>query len=84
MKKNICTGCYKPLEGHICINGDRQPMKDDYSVCFYCGTIGQFDEDLNLVPMAPADVMMMAGTDFENFAILQKARAEILKRIKKQ
>lgn len=51
-----CPCCDHKLDAVSGVNTDKQPEAGDISVCFYCGSINQFDADGQLYEM-PDEVM---------------------------
>ena len=43
-----CCNCGKKLDAHTPVEGKDKPVEGDFSLCFYCGHIFYFDENLAL------------------------------------
>jgi len=55
IKKSLCPFCEFPLDGASQVNGDNLPKPRDVSVCYKCGNISVFDDDLNLRRPTPKE-----------------------------
>lgn len=70
--KNACLHCGRALDGAICMNAEKVPISGDITVCFYCGEIMVFAEDLHLRKPTDAEIIEIAGNPM--ILAIQKAR----------
>lgn len=80
--ENICPGCNRqsdaatPVEG----DGDIIPKEGDITICFYCGCISDFNEDLSIKKIAPERLALFELIDPESYQMIIATRASILLR----
>lgn len=77
MKDNKCTDCGVLTNAATDLQGDATPSKDDISLCFYCGAINQFDEDLNIVEMPEEVLEDIKANEPETYSLLIDAVIKI-------
>ena len=77
-----CNTCLNFLDAFSEIGGNSIPKKNDISVCFYCGTISTFDEELNLSRMSEKEIEDLKINNPEAYEHLYNASLYILKKIK--
>ena len=46
-----CPVCFRKLDGTTCLTADAKPKSGDVSVCFYCASLLEYDENLNVIKM---------------------------------
>lgn len=79
-----CCKCGKMLDGFSGLQGDDGPSDGDITVCFYCGTIGNYAEGLTkIVPMPEEALERMKKESFEDYVRLMLAVKGIKDRIYK-
>jgi hypothetical protein len=76
-KKTACSGCGAFLDAAIHTVGDCVPGPGDLSVCFRCGAINLFAEDMSYLPCPPEIIEEMSETDRD---FIQKAVESVKKR----
>lgn len=76
-----CRSCCKIVDAHTSVEGDNCPVPNDFSVCFYCGTLSKFDEELNLIPLTSRELVTLNEADPETFDLLIKTRTVILQQL---
>lgn len=68
-EKCKCLKCNRVLD--LASNDDGEsPQKGDISVCCYCGNIGQYDENLEILPLDKNDLMALKETQPNEYAYL--------------
>lgn len=48
LKPSLCISCGKTLDAASCLEDGSRPKPGDITVCFYCGQVMAFDNDLGL------------------------------------
>lgn len=81
-KPTHCKTCNNIIDAHTATNGEHVPMESDISICFYCGVISKFDNEMNLVAMPFNELLQLEFTDPNTYYQLQKAQRLINERIK--
>jgi len=77
-----CAGCGKPNDMATATVAGHRPSPGDISICFYCGHISAFDDDLRLRPLTDAEMREVAGN--EKLLRVQRARAMAMEKMKPQ
>lgn len=71
MKDQKCPECDYSHNASTQINGeDIPPTSGDISICWSCGAINQFDENMNIIPLPVEVLTEIKETDKENFDLL--------------
>jgi hypothetical protein len=55
VKKSSCPTCGKVFDSATCATGNEAPKPGDVTVCFGCGMILVFTEDMGVRPMTPSE-----------------------------
>lgn len=55
LEMNYCPSCGKELDAATSVEKEARPKPGDISICFYCGSINTFQEDLKLQQMGPQE-----------------------------
>lgn len=72
-----CRSCGHNLSKHTTVNEDpkgAKPSENDLSVCFGCGALSKFDEQLNLVPLTPEELIALDAENPETSDLLIRTR----------
>lgn len=71
--KSKCNSCGYEFDTHSCLDNPRlTPRKGDFSICFKCTSICQFDEKLNLVRLTDEELNEFKEEDEEVYNTLIK------------
>lgn len=71
MKENNCPECGKVTNRAESIeDGSTTPEVGDISLCLYCGSINQFDADLNIHPVADGVMDKIKEEDLVNYEVI--------------
>jgi len=74
--KSICPGCDRNLDAATWVeSGPVVPVRGDISVCFYCGEVSVFNEDLRLRPITELEIEMIP---LDILSRIQRIRAEAI------
>lgn len=73
MKENRCPECNGKTDAATSIEGDYKPSGGDISLCFHCGAINQFSNDLSIVPIEAGLMEHIKEDDPENYKMIMKA-----------
>jgi len=75
MKESECKKCGYKINKHTPISDENAtPLKGDYAVCYNCISICEFDEDLNLIPLTPEQLVELYISDDLTYLDLVKAQ----------
>lgn len=69
IKGNRCPACGHSLDGAA---GDGAPAPDDFSLCVYCTTILQFNDDLTLRRVEDKDIPYSVIKARDKFIIFKR------------
>jgi NAD-dependent SIR2 family protein deacetylase len=83
MNQTHCKTCEHILDANEALDGDRQPKEKDISVCAYCGTISEFDADLNLRALSDEECQELRKNDREIWQDVLAIQGMILSHIVK-
>jgi len=50
-----CTGCGSDMDGFTGVSHDAKPKDGDLSICFYCGSIGKYADNVTSLKSVPAE-----------------------------
>ena len=67
--ENVCRKCLKPLDAATHADGKSTPNAGDVSICFYCGTLSLYDDQLRL-RQPTVDEMEVIISDEENWNMI--------------
>lgn len=73
-----CPNCKRKLDAVTGVDHEEQPQPNDVSVCFYCGAINQFNDELELVPLPEEVLEYIKENETQNYDIIM----EVVSRIK--
>lgn len=77
-ENELCRSCHRPLDGHTHAGeGKAVPAFGDLSICFYCGTVSKFGEDLSLIPLSSQELLELNDNNPEAFDLLMTVRKHI-------
>jgi len=62
MKDNNCPERDYHTDAATPLEGEHTPSNGDISICFNCGAINQFDDELNVIPL-PDEVLASIKAD---------------------
>jgi hypothetical protein len=73
----MCLNCARAVESSTCVSErDVQPSSGDITICFYCGHIMAFADDLSLRKLTNKEMHEVAGD--KRILAAQAARVKIL------
>ena len=72
-KNAICLTCLNSHEVATSLGDAEKPQKDDIGVCYYCGTVATYNENLCLAPMSQKALIELRQNEPETY--IQVARA---------
>jgi hypothetical protein len=62
MKATDCPNCGKKLDAATCVTDDgARPSPDDLTICFYCGHLMAFADDLSFRKLTDDEMHEIAG-----------------------
>jgi hypothetical protein len=73
IRKSLCTGCGRALNGAANVGGDEAPRPGDATVCMYCGHVMAFDSRMRLRNLTDKEMIEVAGD--KRIITIQRARA---------
>jgi hypothetical protein len=73
-----CLCCGANLNKATGVNSKQMPELGDYSVCFYCASIGQFDASFNLIQLTASQIQTLARQDKKTYEIILNVQNRIL------
>jgi hypothetical protein len=73
MVLSACTACGKLCDGATGVGCDGGPGPGDWTICFYCGHLMAFADDLTLRNLSDAEMVEVAGDP--RIIAVQRARA---------
>jgi hypothetical protein len=69
-----CPSCKTELDEATCITDENaRPEAGDISICFSCGEINQFDNDLNLVILPSSKLTRIRLENPEDYELIMDA-----------
>jgi hypothetical protein len=85
IKQSECLSCGRPLNSTSCVDGsDAAPSPGDVTVCFYCGLVMIFTDDLSLRDLTRDEMLEAIDTlkeitsDPETARSLSRARTRLM------
>lgn len=79
---NICSNCHHPIESTTEVYGDNNtPAPGAISICFYCGQICVFEEDLSLRKITQDELDDLKMNDHLVYRLIHEAVKAIKDRI---
>jgi len=72
---NTCTNCGYVMNATTSVSENREqesPKEGDLSVCAGCGMISKFNQDCNLRPVTPEELVELHATDEDAYFLLMK------------
>jgi hypothetical protein len=73
-----CTGCGKVLDMAACVDGDYSPEPGNITVCFTCGHLMAYNNNLKLRDLTDKEIIEVAGD--RRIIAMQKARSTVMKK----
>jgi hypothetical protein len=80
-KKMHCSNCKYPFEKHTGVKPDDKPKMGDFSVCFRCGIIYVFNEDLTLHLASPQELKQLFDNNQQAFMKITQLSEHIKQRM---
>lgn len=56
---DICPNCKSVLNTCTGVNSDQNPSPGDITICFYCGSVLKFNDDMTLLELTTEDYVTM-------------------------
>ena len=80
-KEARCPCCNNLMDAHTVVSTDNkyQPSPGDVSICFYCGAINLYDEELNIKIMTEEEQRKYSKSDPDQWQFVLYAREELRK-----
>ena len=76
-----CATCNHTIDAHTGFDHDEAPLPHDLTVCIYCGTISEFDDDMNLIPVSPEELAKVKEEDEQAWAVITHASYLVKQRL---
>lgn len=79
-----CPACGYRIDRATGIRGSFSPKQGDFSICFKCAELLVFNQDLTIRLATEAEINDLAGKQPKDWALIQKARGIITKKLNAQ
>jgi hypothetical protein len=68
-----CVKCNANLDGFTSLDDDSKPSDGDLSICFYCGSVGTYAENLTMMkPLSKTELEKIEKEDPKLFMQMKK------------
>lgn len=80
-----CPNCKRKLDAQTCVTEEgATPNAGDIAICFYCGEINQYDDDLNLEVLPTSKLKRIKLENPEDYEVIMDAVIMVKSRIRNQ
>lgn len=78
MKRQACPSCGYESDAATALSGDHQPSPGDITICFMCGHVMAFADDMSFRDLTTEEARFVAGN--KEILAAQRARAAVIER----